>query len=67
MTERAATETPPLPEYGTGSLAEVIPSILAALGEPGFEDSFGLGELSAACLFLVDRLGAGPLVPRFRS
>jgi hypothetical protein len=48
-------------------LAEVIPSILAALGEPGFEDSFGLGELSAACLFLVDRLGAGPLVPRFRS
>jgi hypothetical protein len=40
----------------------VIPSILTALGEPGFEDSFGLGELSAACLFLVDGLGWEPLV-----
>jgi predicted AlkP superfamily pyrophosphatase or phosphodiesterase len=62
VTERAATQPPPLPEYGTGSLAEVIPSILAALGEPGFEDSFGLGELSAVCLFLVDGLGWEPLV-----
>jgi predicted AlkP superfamily pyrophosphatase or phosphodiesterase len=39
----------------------VLPSILAALGEPGFEDSFGLGELSGACLFLVDGLGWEPL------
>lgn len=63
MTSRAATDrsAPPLPEYGTGSLAEVVPSILAALGEPGFEDAFGLGELSAACLFLVDGLGWEPL------
>jgi hypothetical protein len=61
MTDRATAPSPPLPEYGTGSLAEVIPSILAALGEPGFEDSFGLGELSAACLFLVDGLGWEPL------
>ena len=63
MTDRAAAETssPPLPEYGTGSLAEVVPSILAALGEPGYEDAFGLGELSAVCLFLVDGLGWEPL------
>jgi len=61
MSDRAATAAPPLPEYGTGSLAELIPSILSALGEPGFEDSFGLGELSAACLLLVDGLGWEPL------
>ena len=63
MTSRAATDrsAPPVPEYGTGSLAEVVSSILAALGEPGFEDAFGLGELSAACLFLVDGLGWEPL------
>jgi hypothetical protein len=57
----AADASPPLPQYGTGSLAEVLPSILAALGEPGFEDVLGLGELSAACLFLVDGLGWEPL------
>jgi len=53
--------SPPLPAYGTGSLGEVVPSILAALGETGFEDVLDLGELSAACLFLVDGLGWEPL------
>ena len=34
--QRPATETPPpVPQYGTGSLAEVVPSILTALGAAG--------------------------------
>jgi len=47
----------PVPRYGAGSLGEVLPSIAAALGAPGFEDLLGLGELAAACLLLVDGLG----------
>jgi predicted AlkP superfamily pyrophosphatase or phosphodiesterase len=60
-TPAAVVGAPPLPRYGSGSLAEVVPSILAALGQPGYEDVLGIGELSAACLFLVDGLGWEPL------
>jgi len=57
----AVLPAPPLPAYGTGSLAEVVPSILASLEQPGYEDALGLGESSAVCLFLVDGLGWEPL------
>jgi len=60
-TPGAVLPAPPLPAYGSGSLAEVVPSILAGLGQPGYEDTLGIGELSAACLFLVDGLGWEPL------
>lgn len=46
-----------VPDYGAGSLADVGPSVLAALGVPGATDVLDLGELSRACVFLVDGLG----------
>lgn len=49
--------TPLLPRYGTGSLAEVLPSVLAALGVPG-PAPLPLPRVRAACVLLVDGLGA---------
>ncbi|MEU7633038.1 alkaline phosphatase family protein [Nocardia sp. NPDC049220] len=50
------------PRYGTGSLADLFPSVLAGLGVPGADDRLGL-ELTAAkvCVLLVDGLGADAL------
>lgn len=44
------------------SLVDVTPSVLAALGVPGYPDTLGLGGdsgagVTSACLFLVDGLG----------
>ncbi|HET9847813.1 MAG TPA: nucleotide pyrophosphatase/phosphodiesterase family protein [Candidatus Dormibacteraeota bacterium] len=47
----------PVPRYGTRSLAEVVPSILGALGLAGFADRLSLGSADRACLLLVDGLG----------
>lgn len=38
-------------------LAEVVPSVLAALGVPGCADSLSLPEFTGACVLLVDGLG----------
>ncbi|ODU04040.1 MAG: phosphodiesterase [Pseudonocardia sp. SCN 72-86] len=46
-----------LPRYGTASLAEVLPSVLAALGVPG-PAPLPLPAVRAACVLLVDGLGA---------
>ena len=46
-----------LPRYGAESLADVGPSLLAALGVPGERDVLDLGPLQRACLFVVDGLG----------
>lgn len=56
---RAVTTTgvPPVPAYGTGSIADVLPSAAAALGVPGFDDVLGLGRAERACVLLVDGLG----------
>ncbi|MEU4342009.1 alkaline phosphatase family protein [Nocardia sp. NPDC023852] len=50
------------PRYGTGSLADLFPSVLAGLGVPGTDDRLGL-EVTAAkvCVLLVDGLGADAL------
>ncbi|MGD9987363.1 alkaline phosphatase family protein [Pseudonocardia sp.] len=48
---------PLLPRYGTASLAEVLPSVLAALGVPG-PAPIALPQVRAACVLLVDGLGA---------
>jgi hypothetical protein len=48
---------PRVPAYGAGSLADVGPSLLAALGVPGAKDALALGELRRACLLVVDGLG----------
>jgi hypothetical protein len=46
-----------VPSYGGGALADVGPSLLAALGVPGEPNSLHLHDLARACLFLVDGLG----------
>lgn len=61
------------PAYGRGSLAEVIPSVLAVLGVPGAGDALGLtGQLAGVrrvAVLLVDGLGhhllplAAPVAP----
>jgi len=46
-----------VPDYGHGTLADVGPSLLAALGVDGEANPLGLEPLARACLFLVDGLG----------
>jgi hypothetical protein len=48
---------PPLPRYGEASLAELAPSLLAALDVPGFGNPLGVEPLRRACLLVVDGLG----------
>ncbi|MFG2061367.1 alkaline phosphatase family protein [Micromonospora sp. NPDC048871] len=67
MTDPAATPAPPpflapvVPEYGGRSLADVLPSALAALGVPGAVDLLGLADELAGvrrvAVLLVDGLG----------
>ena len=53
---------PLVPAYGSGTLADVMPSVLAALGVPGAADVLGVGrhgdDVTAAGVLLVDGLGA---------
>ena len=48
----------PLPRYGSGSLADLVPALLASMGTPGFTDVLGLQPAVASCVLLVDGLGA---------
>ncbi|MGW2473912.1 alkaline phosphatase family protein [Streptomyces sp. NPDC001665] len=51
-------DTAPVPEYGSGSLADLLPTLLAGQEVPGFEAA--IGELTPAdrnCVFLIDGLG----------
>jgi predicted AlkP superfamily pyrophosphatase or phosphodiesterase len=49
----------PRPETDTAHLADVVPSVLAAMGVAGFEPRIGLPEPAAgACVLLIDGLGA---------
>ncbi len=45
------------PRYGAGSLAELVPSVLASLGVPGEPDLLGLPPVRRACVLLVDGMG----------
>lgn len=47
----------PVPAYGHGSLADLTPSVLAALGVPGQANVLDLPSLPRACVLLVDGLG----------
>jgi Type I phosphodiesterase / nucleotide pyrophosphatase len=53
------------PEYGTGSLADLLPSVSALLGVPGADDVLGLREsldgIRRIAVLLVDGLGAHQL------
>lgn len=56
--EALPLDTAPVPEYGTGSLADLLPTLAAGLGVPGM--STGIPELTPAdrnCVFLIDGLG----------
>jgi hypothetical protein len=48
---------PLLPRYGEATLAEVGPSLLAALGVPGEPNTLGLPPADRACLLVIDGLG----------
>lgn len=47
----------PLPEYGSGSLADLLPAVAAGLGVPGLDSGLTLPPADRACVFLVDGLG----------
>jgi type I phosphodiesterase/nucleotide pyrophosphatase len=57
--------TPPLPKvrYGEAALADVMPSVLAALGVPGAANALGLPDTARVVVLLVDGLG-WPLLQR---
>jgi hypothetical protein len=48
----------PIPRYGTGSLADLVPSVLASTGTPTFSNVLSLAPAAAACILLIDGLGA---------
>ncbi len=53
-----AVDSAPVPEYGTGSLADLLPTLAAGQGVPGCERT--MPELTPAdrnCVFLIDGLG----------
>ncbi|WP_255953501.1 alkaline phosphatase family protein [Streptomyces odontomachi] len=56
--EPLALASAPVPEYGTGSLADLLPTLAAHLGVPGC--TVAVPELAPAdrnCVFLIDGLG----------
>ncbi|MFJ3576778.1 alkaline phosphatase family protein [Streptomyces rubiginosohelvolus] len=56
--EPLALYTAPVPEYGSGSLADLLPTLAAGLEVPGF--TAAIPELTPAdrnCVFLIDGLG----------
>lgn len=50
--------TVPIPRYGSASLADLVPSVLASLGTPTFRGVLSLPPAMAACILLIDGLGA---------
>ena len=57
--EPLSVDSAPLPEYGSGSLADLLPTLAAGLGVPGLAAT--IPELAAAdrvCVLLIDGLGA---------
>ncbi|OBI75608.1 alkaline phosphatase family protein [Mycobacterium sp. E740] len=49
----------PSPDPGLPHLADVVPSLLSAMGAEGFDNPLGLPEgIAGACVLLIDGLGA---------
>lgn len=61
MDAPAATCRLVVPRYGTGTLAELLPSVLAGLGVGGERDALRLGTFERGCVLLVDGLGRAQL------
>jgi predicted AlkP superfamily pyrophosphatase or phosphodiesterase len=56
--EPLAVDSAPVPEYGTGSLADLLPTLVSHMGVPGATTA--IPELAPAdrnCVFLIDGLG----------
>ena len=53
----AGSPAPPVPRYGSRSLAELVPSLLSSLGLPGCANPLALEPAARVCLLLVDGLG----------
>ena len=53
----AGSLAPPVPRYGSRSLAELVPSLLSSLGLAGFTNALALEPAERVCLMLVDGLG----------
>ncbi|MDA0566096.1 alkaline phosphatase family protein [Streptomonospora sp. S1-112] len=51
-----------VPDYTTGSLSTLAPSVLASLGVPGEPNPLGLPPVRRACVLVVDGMGWEPLV-----
>ncbi|GAA2258736.1 alkaline phosphatase family protein [Kitasatospora cystarginea] len=47
----------PVPAYGHGSLADLLPAVAAGLGVPGFRSGLPLVPADRVCVFLVDGMG----------
>jgi type I phosphodiesterase/nucleotide pyrophosphatase len=58
---------PLLPRYGEASLADLLPSLLAALDVPGFRNPLGVEPLRRVCLLVVDGLGWEGLLANRRA
>ncbi|AZM55984.1 alkaline phosphatase family protein [Streptomyces sp. WAC 01529] len=57
--EPIALDTAPVPAYGSGSLADLLPTLVSHQGVPGYETPV-IAELAPAdrnCVFLIDGLG----------
>ncbi|MFJ4622867.1 alkaline phosphatase family protein [Streptomyces sp. NPDC088812] len=56
--EPLALSSAPVPEYGTGSLADLLPTLAAGMGVPGMTAAIReLAPADRACVFLIDGLG----------
>ncbi|MEY9948314.1 alkaline phosphatase family protein [Kitasatospora sp. GAS1066B] len=47
----------PAPGYGSGSLSDLLPSVAAGMGVPGFRSTLPIAPADRVCVFLVDGLG----------
>lgn len=54
-------QPPLLPRYAESTLAELLPSVLAALGVATEPNPLGLDPVRRACVLLIDGLGRGQL------
>ncbi len=48
---------PIAPRYGEAALSDLVPSMLAGLGVPGFRDTLAIGPLRQAVVLIADGLG----------
>lgn len=51
------TALPAPPPYGARTLADVVPSLLSAVGAGDFRNPLGIAPARSACLLLIDGLG----------